>query len=74
VSNSPLSSFAEDFKAFRVALGMSQFDLAKRLGCHPQTIYRWENENRQPKSKYLPILERLAKEKGVAPPDFSKIR
>lgn len=53
---------------------MSQFDLAKRLGCHPQTIYRWEMENRQPKSKYLPLLERLAKENGVTPPDFSKLR
>lgn len=46
----------------RLAAGLNQVDLAKRLNIAKQTVSNWENENIQPS---IEMLVRLAKLFGV---------
>ena len=56
----------EKIKSLRTALGMSQVELAKRLGVSKQCVCNWENDNILPS---IELLCKLADELGVTP-DF----
>ena len=40
--------FGEKIKAFRMSRGLSQVDLAGKLGVTKQSVSNWENENIMP--------------------------
>ena len=48
---------AERIRELRVAKGMSQVDLAKKVNISKQSVSNWENDNIQPS---IEMLERLA--------------
>lgn len=52
---------AEEIKALRERLGMTQAQLADALETTVTTISRWENGARKPRGLYAKALERLAK-------------
>jgi len=43
----------ENIKKLRIALGISQVELAKKLGVSKQCISNWENDNIQPSIEML---------------------
>jgi transcriptional regulator with XRE-family HTH domain len=49
------TAIGHNIKRLRLARGMSQFDLSKHVGVHPQTIWRWENGT-LPEAEHLPKL------------------
>lgn len=52
----------EDLRAFRQKHGLSQYQLAVRLGVSPSAVWLWE-KNRRPISRILALaLETLARE------------
>ena len=44
-------------KQIRLALGLTQKELAERLGCSLQSVKFWETGRRSPKGKYLRKLK-----------------
>lgn len=50
--------FHERIKALRLAKGISQVDLAKRLGVTKQSVSNWENDNIQPSIEMLIKISR----------------
>lgn len=48
-------------KALRLALGLTQAELAHQLGVAIQTVNRWETGKYQPDPRSRRALERLAK-------------
>jgi len=52
---------AEEIKAIRVALGLTQKDLADKLGIDAITVSRWERKLARPHSNSLKKLRRLIK-------------
>jgi transcriptional regulator with XRE-family HTH domain len=57
-------TFAEHLRAKRRAVGLSQRELARRLGCHHSTIYRYEQDGSPPEEDG----ELLARLLAVRPP------
>ncbi len=55
-------------KRLRERLGLSQQELATRLGVHAATIHRWESGKSEPIKPYMEKLEALERraEKGKA--------
>ena len=53
--------FGEKIKAFRMSRGLSQVDLAGKLGVTKQSVSNWENEN------IMPSIDRLIKIAEVFP-------
>jgi transcriptional regulator with XRE-family HTH domain len=54
-----------------MAGGISQFGLAKELGCTPQTILNWENGHSTPNVSMLDNLYGFCQKTGVEqPPTF----
>lgn len=45
-------SFPEALKRARNRVGISQWDLANAIGCHPRTISAWENGERAPNQQF----------------------
>lgn len=42
---------------YRVGRGISQLEMAHRLGIDPSTLARWERGEREPRGKYLATVE-----------------
>src|SRR5262245_24606941 len=53
------------FKRFRLALGIGQKTIAKRMGLHPTAITKWEHGKSQPSQE---TRERALKAIGWTPP------
>lgn len=55
----------EEIRAARLRLGLTQYELAQRLGCRPETVARWETgkglPNRWLQEKLIRVLK-LGKE------------
>lgn len=49
-------------KDIRKKLGISQIELAKKLGVHPRTIQNWEAGGEIPQTKYAILCELIPKE------------
>jgi transcriptional regulator with XRE-family HTH domain len=54
MQSSLTSSLGPNIRAARVAAGVAQAELARRLGVTPTTVWKWES------SRVVPPLERLA--------------
>ena len=50
---------ATEIKSLRQALGLSQIELAARLGMHPASICRWESGKQHPTRRVIKQLQRL---------------
>ena len=50
---------ATDIEAFRTALGLSQTELAERIGVTPQAVCQWESGKRTPSRPVLILLEQI---------------
>lgn len=55
---------ADEIKALRLALGLTQVELANRLGVRFATVNRWENGRANPSPLALLALETLARQTG----------
>jgi DNA-binding transcriptional regulator YiaG len=53
---------AADIEQFRNALGLSQTDLAARVGVTPQAVCQWEAGKRKPSRPVLILLEQMRDE------------
>lgn len=60
---------ADEIKAIRQSLGLTQFRFAQRLGCSPQTIQKWEQGTYSPNATFV---ERLLKERDKIVPEPSQ--
>ena len=54
--SSDMATFGDRIAGAREALGMSQRDLAHRLGVRPETLKGWEEDRSEPRSNRLQIL------------------
>jgi len=62
----------QDILTIRNQLGLSQKELAEKLGVKRLTIARWESGKTKPNAEYLAMLEKLAPDtsvENVSPPD-----
>lgn len=53
---------AADIESFRNALGLSQTDLASRIGVTPQAVCQWEAGKRKPSRPVMILLEQMRDE------------
>lgn len=53
---------AADVETFRNALGLSQTELAERIGVTPQAVCQWESGKRKPSRLALILLGQLRDE------------
>ncbi len=51
---------AADWKSIRDRLGVTQIELARLLGVHPQTVSKWERDVALPNDYQRSLLARLA--------------
>ena len=58
-------TLAEQIIRGRKTLGLSQKQLAGRLGVDPGTLSRWETGIQDPKGKHLGIIQRFRQQIGV---------
>lgn len=63
---------AADIETFRNSLGMSQTDLAARIGVTPQAVCQWEAGKRKPSRPVLILLEQLRDEAKKSRSDSRK--
>lgn len=61
-----------DIKHARAALGLSQEELAERLGLHQTTVSLWESGERTPKRPVVFFIETLLREAGLDPVQFHR--
>ena len=52
-------SFGEIFKKFRLEVGLSQNEVAKRLGIHQSNVSDWENDISRPEYEKLIQLSKI---------------
>ena len=52
----------ESVKIIRRELGLTQLELAIKLGVNPSTIYRWETHRTIPPLSAMILLESMAKD------------
>ena len=57
----------EKLKAARLAAGLTQIDLAERVGCQQRDISRWENGDREPRAT---TLKKMAQAIGCSMDDL----
>ena len=58
---------SEKLKAAREAAGLTQVELAEKVGCKQKDISRWENGNREPVAS---TLKKLAQALGCSMDDL----
>jgi DNA-binding XRE family transcriptional regulator len=58
VSKYPSETLGQFLKKLRLEKGLEQWELAKKLRVHRNTIYEWENDRHRPSGK---SMERLTK-------------
>ena len=73
------ATFGDRISAARDAIGMTEKDLARRLGVTPKTLQSWESDTAEPRANKLQMLAGLlnvsikwlltGEGEGVAPPD-----
>ena len=56
---------ARSFKAIRKRLGLSQYQLAVKLGCTPQTVHNWESMRSVPRIGALDRIHLLCTRLGL---------
>ncbi len=59
--SAPSWSFGQSLRAIRLALGLSQEQLAKRAGLNESTVSKWEREEHKPSSKKTTALNEILK-------------
>ncbi len=59
---------AQQIKAIREALGMTQTEFAAALGTSFHAVYGWEHDRRHPKYETMRKINDLAKKHGVKIP------
>ncbi len=57
--------FAEQVKYARMKLGLSQEELAEKVGVSYSTVSRWEREGRMPQMKPLGRFYTLCEQNGI---------
>ncbi len=57
-------------KTLRIARGLTQFELAKKMGVSQATVGMWETGERTPRSSKIP---KLAEVLGCSIPDLFKV-
>jgi len=62
----PTENYAEQIKRLRARMGLTQVNLAERLGVSFATVNRWENEKSQPSPLSWSRLLEIAGESGMA--------
>ena len=55
---------AENIKALRKSMGLTQEDFAHRIGVTFATVNRWENNKAVPSKLALRVLEKIREESG----------
>jgi transcriptional regulator with XRE-family HTH domain len=60
----------EEIRKIRKALGISQFALAMKIDCTPQTVCNWERGKSVPRVDVLDRLHRFCEDNDLNPPDF----
>jgi DNA-binding transcriptional regulator YiaG len=61
----PPRTLGERLRAWRLALGLEQRDVAAMLGVRPATYGRWERDERRPAAEFTPRVLVLV---GPGPP------
>ncbi len=61
--------YSEKLLRIRVALSMSQEELAKELGVSFATVNRWENEHATPSRRYALAIDEYCKKNNIAVED-----
>ena len=54
---------SEQIKALRSRLGFTQYDLAREIGCRPETVSRWERGISPPTGANLKALKEIERRK-----------
>ena len=58
-SNKDIRMSASEIQSFRKSLGLTQEELAKKLGVSQESVSQWENKKKQPSRPVLLLLDRL---------------
>lgn len=61
--------YSEKLLRIRVALSMSQEELAKELGVSFATVNRWENERSTPSRRYALAIDEYCKKNNITVED-----
>lgn len=56
MTNGKMHSLGRKIKELRKEKNLTQSDLAKLIGCAQNTIAEWENENKEPNSRFITAL------------------
>jgi DNA-binding XRE family transcriptional regulator len=56
----------KELKRIRKRLGLTQVELAKKIGASEVSVIRWENDKCKPMAFYERQILELAKKRGVA--------
>lgn len=56
---------AVEFRKLRESLGLTQADVARKFGCHPRTVLRWENGERPTQKAALECLRMEARSRKL---------
>ena len=59
------NDWGRKIRTIRLYYGMLQTDFAKLVGCDEQTLASWELNYVRPMRKYFPMIEKLARAKGI---------
>ncbi len=67
-----MKPFSEQVKAVRIALKLSQEELAHALGVSFATVNRWENGKTEPSKMALTLFKSFCNEKNLKIPGMDK--
>jgi len=54
-----------DIRWLRDKLGLSQYELGRKLGVRPETVSRWERGKQKPSRAVLGKIKRLIRDAGL---------
>jgi len=70
VSRYPSETLGQFLRRVRLEKGLEQWELAKRLRVHRNTVYEWENDRKGPSRKSMERLGRFFKISAKTLEDF----